>query len=121
METSLQADLFLQEPKPHTFAKKEAIISDSLFNNKKTMPARSTKIVKGKAKIPLGKGKVASLSPASLIKYIPTSKLKSAAKRVIRAQTVGGRGSTSRRKGKKRKGKKKKSKTKRKRRASLFM
>lgn len=77
---------------------------------------KKKRVVNGKVKIRLGKRKVVSLSPSALIGYIPGTKLKAAAKSVIRHQTSGlrGGGGGGKRKRGRKKGRKKTSRKKRK-------
>lgn len=68
---------------------------------------KKKKVVNGKVSIKLGKKKVVSMSPSTLIGHISNTKLKAAARSAIRHQTAGGRTSSKKRgrKGKKKTGK----------------
>lgn len=78
------------------------------INNKM---GKKKRIVNGRVKIRLGKKKVVSLTPSTLIGHIPNTKLKAAAKSAIRQQASGLNRPSRKGKKKGRKGKKKKSKT----------
>lgn len=93
----------------NTLVESAPVTSEIPITKKKRM-GKNKKVVGGKVKIRLGKKKVVSLSPSTLIGHIPNNKLKAAARSVIRHQSSGGSTSSKRRgrKGKKKSGKKKK-------------
>lgn len=78
----------------YTSTNQEALIVDS------KMPAvrRKKRVVRGRVKIKLGKRKVVSIAPSTLIGHISSTKLKAAARSVIRHQASGQRRSGGKRK-----------------------
>lgn len=71
------------------------------------MVVKKKKVVNGRVNIKLGKKKMVSIAPSTLINHIPATKLKAAAKSVIRHQTAGLHGSVKKSSRKGKKGKKK--------------
>lgn len=70
---------------------------------------RKKRVVKGRVKIKLGKSKVVSIAPSTLIGHISSTKLKAAARSVIRQQAAGQRRSSGNKKKKSAKRRKSKS------------
>lgn len=110
MSTSVAQIGFKSELSPQHLQESASIIEYKMAPIKKRK-----RVVKGRVKIKLGKKKVVSIAPSTLIGHISTNKLKAAARSVIRQQAAGQRRSsgTKKRKGaKKRKTRSKSSKRK---------